>query len=185
VDQRSIEQFRKNFAKDLNNLHVLVTWAAEQPLTGSFSQRHPDQGRMFRCQFCHARRRQGAEKCCNTAYAKTQRAWDAEQGFHQGECAERVIANFFPKSFLKRLVHKKHGQNKFFKIRQLARRFAEDQKLLESAVAELQERWPLVKTPEPPAIPAFAERYWLWKQIQVVKAQKTRARESRRINRGV
>lgn len=206
MNQSSIEQFQKNFVKDLNNLYVLVTWAAEQPLTGSFSQRRPDLGRMFTCPSCRTRRRQGSEKCCNPAYAKTQRAWDPdynvlgvksernekgfgpttrhEKFFHQVECEERVIANFFPRSFLKRLVHKRHGQNRFFKIRQLARRFAEDPKLLEAAVAELQERWPLTKTPDLAGIPAFTERYRKWKQTQQVKREKIQARESRKINRG-
>jgi hypothetical protein len=206
VNQSSIDLFKKNFAKDLNNLHVLVTWAAEQPLTGSFSQRRPDLGRMFTCPFCRIRRRQGAEKCCSHEYAKTQRAWDAghnvpgikpdrnekgfgpttrhEKHFHQVECEERVVASFFPKSFLKKLTHKRHGQNKFFKIRQLARRFAENDMLLHTAVAEIRERWPLTKMPKLQAIPAFAERYWLWKQTVEVKREKTQARESRRINRG-
>ena len=178
-----IEKFRKNFAKDLNNMLVMVGQAVETE-RGSYSDRHPNLGKMMRCSFCGTRRRQGTPKCCNAEYAKTQRAWDAEQGLHQTECDERVIANFFPKSFLKRVVHKRHGQNRFFKVRQLAKRFAEDEKLLHFAVAELRERWPLTKTPEPPAIPAFAERYFRWQQTRIVKAQKIRARESRKINRG-
>jgi hypothetical protein len=184
MDDRTLDLFKKNFAKDLSNMQATIAWALEQERTGSFAARHPSLGKMFRCPYCRTRRRQGTAACCTPTYAKTQRAWDAEQGFYQAECDERVIANFFPKSFLKRIVHKRHGQNRFFKVRQLAKRFIEDPKLLESAVAELQERWPLVKTPEPHAIPAFAERYFRWQQTRIVKAQKIRARESRKINRG-
>lgn len=178
-----IQLLEKNFAKDLNNLHVLVAWAADQQLRGSFSDRRPDLGKMLTCPSCHTRRRQGGKKCCNSAYAKTQRAWDAEQGFHFVECEERASNNFFPKHFMKKLMHKKHGQNKTFKIRQLSARFQENTKLLEAAIAEMQERWPLLKMPEPAHIPAFAERYWLWKQTLEVGRQKAQQKLSRRINR--
>jgi hypothetical protein len=184
VDQRTLDLFKKNFAKDLSNMQATIAWALEQERTGSLAARHPNLGKMFRCPYCRTRRRQGTAACCTPAYAKTQRAWDAEQGFHQVECEERVVASFFPKSFLKKLTHKRHGQNKFFKIRQLARRFAENDMLLHTAVAEIRERWPLTKMPKLQAIPAFAERYWLWKQTVEVKREKTQARESRRINRG-
>ena len=206
MNQALIDLFKKNFAKDLSNMQATIAWALEQERTGSFAARHPNLGKMFRCPYCRTRRRQGTAACCTPTYAKTQRAWDAdynvpgvkpnrnekgfgpttrhEKNFHQVECEERVIANFFPKSFLKRIVHKRHGQNRFFKVRQLAKRFAEDEKLLHFAVVELRERWPLIKTPELPAIPAFAERYFRWQQTRIVKAQKIRARESRKINRG-
>ena len=184
MDPRTIDLLRKNFAKDLNNMDAMIAYVVEQSRTGSFSARRPDLGKMFRCPFCRTRRRQGTSKCCTADYAKTQRAWDPEQGFHQVECAERALANFFPKSFLKKIVHKRHGQNTFFKVRQVVRKFAENPKLLEAAVVEMQERWPLIKVPELQGIPAFAERYWKWKQTLIVKAQKIRARESRKINRG-
>jgi hypothetical protein len=183
MDDRTLDLFKKNFAKDLSNMQATIAWALEQERTGSFAARHPNLGKMFRCPYCRTRRRQGTAACCTPTYAKTQRAWDAEQGFHQVECEERVIANFFPKSFLKRIVHKRHGQNRFFKVRQLAKRFAEDQKLLESAVAELQERWPMVKTPEPPAIPAFAERYFKFAEEKRDKYLRGITKASRRANR--
>jgi hypothetical protein len=180
-----VNLLQKNFAKDLSNLWALVSWASEQQLTGSYSDRRPDLGRMFTCPFCHTRRHQGDPKCCNAAYAKTRRAWDEEQGFHLLECEERVNENFFPRHFLKRFMHKKHGQNKRFKMRALAVRFQENPKLLEAAVTEMQERWPLLKAPEPQGIPAFTERYWLWKQTLIVGRQKAQQRLSRKINRGV
>lgn len=174
---------QKNFAKDLSNLYALVAWASEQQIVGSYGDRRPDLGRMFTCPSCRTRRRQGDPKCCNSAYAKTRRARVDENGFQQVECKEQVNANFFPKNFMKRFIHKKHGQNRRFQISQLFRRFQADSKLLEEAVAEMQERWPLLKAPDLAAIPAFTERYWIWKQAQIVGKQKAQQKLSRRINR--
>jgi hypothetical protein len=176
-------QLQKNFAKDLSNLYALVVWAADMQLHGSYSQRRPDLGKNVTCPFCHTRRLQGEPKCCNAKYATTQRAWDSERGFHQVECAERVVDNFFPKGFTKRLMHKKHGQSRAFKIRQLTHRFQNEPKLLGAAVAEMQERWPLLKMPELAHIPAFTERYWKWAETKKVKKQKKQSELSRKINR--
>lgn len=178
-----IQKLEKNFAKDLNNLRVLVTWAAQQQVTGSFSARRPDLGKMFTCPFCGTRRRQGSPKCCNPIYAKTQRAWDAEQGFYQAECPERVHAQFFSKSFLKKLMHKRHGQSRLFKIRQVTYLFQNDAKFLESAVKEMQERWPLLKAPGLAEIPVFAEKWWRFKQEQRDQFYRRQTSRSRQINR--
>lgn len=161
-----------NHAKDLSNLSALVAWAAHQQLTGSYSARHPDEGKMLRCPYCRTRRRQGAPKCCNPAYAKDK------------DGKERVIAQFFSKPFLKRLTHKKHGQSKPWKIRQLTYRFQNEPSLVEDSFWEMKERWPLLKLPDLAGIPAFAEKYFLFVTEKRDKAHRQLTRRSRQINRG-
>jgi hypothetical protein len=163
-------------------------------LHGTVAQRRPDLGKMVSCPHCHARRRQYGEKCCNPTYATTKRAWDAEQGFHQMECEERVSANFFPKSFVKKLTHKHHGQSRAFKMRQLSYRFQHEPAFLAAAVKEMQCGQPILNesevrthfsVPASEHVPAFAERYFNWKSAQKARAERLRTRESRKINRGI
>ena len=182
-----IEKLEKNNAEDISNLQMLVAYAADMLLHGTFSQRRPDIPRR-RCGYCGRRPRlvRGKlERCCNAAYAKTQRAWDEETGFHQVECAERVSNNFFSKHFLRRLRHKRHGQGKMFHIRQILWRFRHDAEYLNAAVAEIQARWPLVKAPDASGLPAFAERWYAYLVKQESRRLRRQADISRRINRGL
>jgi len=171
------------YAKDLSNLSALVSWAADMQIYGSFSQRRPDLGSMQTCRFCGVRRRANAERCCNPSFATTQRAWTPELGFHQAECAERSNPNPFSKAFIKKFKHKRHGQNKQFKVRQLTaifnRNFGGNEEL-KSAAAEMH-----VKVPDLIGIPPFAEKYLAWKQERQDRAARRRARTSRRINRAL
>jgi hypothetical protein len=169
------------YAKDLSNLSALVTWASDMQLHGSFSQRRPDLGSMFTCPHCHKRRRANAERCCNPSFATTQRAWTPELGFHQTECPERSNSNPFSKVFIKKFTHKRHGQSKKFKLRELIaifnRNFGGNEEL-KAAAAEMH-----VKVPDLIGIPPFAEKYLAWKQERQDRAARRRARTSRRINR--
>ena len=164
------------YAKDLSNLAAIVSWASDQQRHGSFSDRRPDLGRMFRCPYCHVRRRANGPRCCNPAFATTKRAWTPELGFHQTECEERSNASVFSKSFLRKLRHKKHGQSRAFTIRHQTLLFQRDPELLKAAVKEMQTQYPLVQIPDLSAIPAFAARYWAWKQKQAAKAARKRRR---------
>lgn len=155
-------------AKDLSNLITLVNWAEDMQIRGSFSERHPNLGKMRNCLKCGRRRREFGPTCCNTAYAK-----DIEGE----ECPERVNEAVFSKSVMKRFVHKRHGQSRNFKIRELTYRFQESEELLTSAVTEMQ-----CKKPDLAGIPAFAEKYWYWKQKLKTRSIKKQQKNSRRIN---
>lgn len=155
-------------AKDLSNLITLVNWAEDMQIRGSFSERHPNLGKMRNCLKCGRRRREFGPTCCNTAYAKDKKG---------KECPERMIDAMFSKSFMKRFTHKRHGQNRNFKISELIRRFQENEELLESAVTEMQ-----CKKPDLAGIPAFAEKYWYWKAKLQSRRIKNQQKESRRIN---
>ena len=182
------------YAKDISNLQAIVNWAADMQLHGSFSDRRPDLGRMFRCSSCGKRRRANGPRCCNPTFATTQRAWDPEQGFHQIECAERSNAQPFSKAFVKRMIHqstKRHGQNKNFKIRHQSFLFQTYPHLLAEAVkamhlykhTEIGEV--VLDIPKSEHVPAFAERYWRWAQERQDKATHKRVRISRQINRRI
>ena len=147
----------KNFEVDLHNLSMVVDYAADILLRGTRSQRRPDLGKMFTCPHCKTRRLQGAPKCCNPEYAKTQRAWTPELGFHQVECAERVHESPFSKSFQRRFRHKKHGQNRTNKLRAFILRLMADENLLKDSALKMN-----VKVPDRDAIPSFGQKYWLW-----------------------
>jgi hypothetical protein len=170
-------RFPKIFAKDLSNVVALVAWATEMQRTGSYSDRHPNLGKMRKCHQCGTRRREFGSKCCNTKYATTRRAWTPEEGFHMEECPERVTSAIVSKSFLKRFLHKKHGQSRQFKIRQLIYRFQHDQSLVEAAAKEMH-----VPVPEPAHVPAFGEKFWLWKNEMCDRIVRNRQKESRRLN---
>src|SRR5215469_13192146 len=159
-----LEQLQKNFAKDLSNMPALIARGVHAQLYGSFSERHPNLGKMRRCPFCRQRRYQNApERCCNAAYAKTQRAWSPELGFHQVECAERVSAeSMFPKKLIRRVMHKRHGQNKMFRVRQLLARLRESDEFVALAVKKMNDKQPHLKLtiPKDEHLPSFAEQYY-------------------------
>lgn len=169
-----------NFKKDLDNLNVIVDWAANILLTGSRSQRRPDLGKMFTCHFCGTRRLQGAPKCCNTRPATTKRAWDPEQGFHQVECEPRENEEMFSKSFKKRFTHKKHGQSRTNKLRALILRFMADQTLVEAAAKAMN-----VKVPVRENIPTFGQKYFFWLEDREQRRTRRQRDISRRINFGL
>lgn len=192
-NQESLEKFeREVIAKDLSNLSTVVNWAQDMLLHGSFSDRRPDLGKMFTCPFCHRRRRQGDEKCCNARPATTVRAYTEADGFHQIPYmvwddtnkeyvhAERENVNIIGKSFLKRLTHKKHGQNRVHAMKFLSARFQENQELLEASALEMR-----VPVPAKEHIPAFAEKYFVWKENQEQRRYRRQQKVSRRINFGL
>lgn len=178
------KQLEKNFAKDLSNLFTLVKYAADVTLNGTYSERRPDLGRMFRCRACGTRRRPMSERCCSAKFTETQRAWDSEKGFHQVDCAPRENAQPIGNAFIKRITHKRHGQSRSFKVRQLTYLFQNDEQLLGAAFKELKAHYPLLAELQPAGIPSFTERYWIWKRKQEVKAERLRVRAIRKQNRG-
>ena len=94
--------------RDFSQMAAGVLEAVDLLKFGSFSQRHPSLGKMRRCPFCRQRRREfSGERCCNTAHATSQRAWSAERGFHQAECEPRVTGDQMPKSFMRKVMHKR------------------------------------------------------------------------------
>jgi hypothetical protein len=151
----NFELVSKNFAKDLSNLAVVVNWATDMKKRG----------------------------CCNPAFATTRRAWTPELGFFQDECAERSHPNPFGKQFLRKLRHKKHGQSKQFKIRQIVHIF--NQNFGGGSELKMAAREMHVAMPDLIGIPPFAEKFFGWREEMAKKAERKRVSISRRINRGL
>lgn len=155
-----LEQVRKTFAKDLNQLAVGVKLAAEALLYGSYSARHPHLGKMVRCPYCRRRRRLNeAVSCCNPTYSK-------------------ALPAVLPKSIIKRIMHKRHGQNRQWHIRQLIHLMQQDYELVKHCAEVMQ-----VKAPSPHDVPSFAEKYWTWKQKHIVRAERRRANATKKQRR--
>ena len=191
--------------RDIAELGAALSQGLDAQRFGSFSARNPGLGKMTRCIYCHARRREFAtEKCCNARHAATQRAWDAdhdvkgeridtrtekgcgpstrhERGFYQAECPPRVIESPFGKSTIRKMLHKRHGQNKNWHRRMLTVRMQQDVHLVEKAAMDMFARpcrkWAdiLKLIPTAAGIPAFAEQYYTWLQ----KQESRRARKQR------
>jgi len=172
-----MDYYPQVFAKDLSNLFALVSWATDMQRRGSYSQRHPNLGKMRRCPHCGKRRREFGNRCCNTKPSTTRRVWSEEQGFYQMEVPERTTDVAISKSVIKRLLKKKHGQSKVFKIKEQTLIFQRNPLILEFAAKEMH-----VKVPEFAHIPPFSEKYWFWKQEQKDRKDRKRQRESRRVN---
>jgi hypothetical protein len=169
------------FQRDISDLAAALKQGLEAQLFGSFSERNPGLGRMMTCPHCHTRRRQFAtEKCCNASHATTMRAWSEEKGFYQEACAPRVVEAPMAKWFFKKFRHKRHGQSRAWKIRQMAQRMQADFHFLEFAAEVMH-----TTIPKPEHIPAFAEKYYHWQAAQIVKRQRKQQDTSRRINLGL
>jgi hypothetical protein len=157
------------FQKDIAELGAGLAQGLEAQVFGSWSDRNPGAGKMRTCPLCRARRREfGTEKCCNTAHATSKRAWTSELGFHQEPCEPRVTQEI-SKSMIKKMLHKRHGQNRDWHRREMTRRMQEDFHFVESAGREMFSR-PCLKwvdiqkmLPDAAGIPAFAEKYLTWK----------------------
>lgn len=186
-------------AKDFANQDAMRHHVSQIQLAGTFAQRRPDMGPMFKCPKCHRRHRVAGPRayCSNTDYTTTQRAWTPELGFHQAptvarpdegfnEGAPRMNANLFPKGFVKKLTKKHHGQNLRSKIRRVTLQFQEDEAALAVAVAEYNRaHWHLKEGPKAVDIPSWTERYVRWKWAQEVKREHRQQRISRRVNLGL
>lgn len=153
-------------AKDLSNLQTMVTYGEDMTLHGSFSQRNPHLGKMVRC-LCGRRHRQ-AVKCCNIDYAKDE------------DNKILMMKNPIGKRLLRRFKHKRHGQTRTRAIRNLTIRMQQDPELVQFAANEMH-----IKKPEVAAIPAFAERYFLWREDRQQKKFRRQSDLSRRINAGL
>lgn len=172
--------FPKVFAKDLSNLFTLVAWATSVQLHGSYSDRHPNLGKMRKCPHCGKRRREFGQRCCNAKYSTTRRVWDEENGFQQEECPERVTAAIISKKIIKNIIRKKHGQTRQFKIRELTKRLQGSETFLEETASQM-----CVPKPGVAAIPPFSEKYFYWLQERRDKKVRRQQDRSRRINVGL
>jgi hypothetical protein len=171
-------------AKDLSNAVVLQKWVENIQLTGTFSERRPDLGKMFKCGGCGRRHRMIGPKCSNVRYATTQRAWTPEEGFHQQEVPERVNEQMFGHATLRRIMHKRHGQTRTRYIAQHITKLQNDSEALAAAVKQYQEFYPHTKAPTLAEIPKFGRMHYLWLQAVKVRYEKKQRDVSRRINRG-
>ena len=79
---------------------------------------------------------------------------------------------------MRKLRHKRHGQNQAWHIHQMAQRMQQDAEFLKDAANEIQ-----VAVPDLAAIPAFAERYLLWKNEKQDRKLRNMQKKSRKINR--
>lgn len=168
----------KVFAKDLSNLFALVSWATEMQRHGSYSDRHPNLGKMRRCPHCGIRRREFGQRCCHAAYTRTMKV-STPEGVVEKEVPERVTDSIISKRVIKRLI-KQHGQRheRFEgRIKQQCFLLQNSEELLKSAAKEMH-----VKVPESAAIPSFAEKYWHWKQERLARKIRRQQRISRAKN---
>lgn len=165
--------------KDIAELGTSLAQGLEAQVFGSFSARNPGLGKMMRCPFCHTRRYQFASSpCCNAGHAKTQRAWDPEQGFYQVECAPRANESPFSKSVIKKMLHKRHGQNKNWHRRMLTTLLQAEPWRVEAAARQMY--WKPKRgyaeirkmLPDTAGIPAFAEQYFDWLSAQERRRQR-------------
>jgi len=115
--------------------------------------------KMQTCPFCHKRRRSD-EKCCNVEYVKGSET------------------PYITKTYVKRFQKKHHGQNRAWHIRETALAFFADDVRLTNAAIEMH-----VKVPDLASIPAFAEKYYLWKTARENRAEEKMKSASRRRNR--
>lgn len=171
--------FPKIFAKDLSNLFTLVAWAANTQIHGTYSMRHPNLGKMRKCPHCGKRRREFGARCCNVTYTKTMKKRDPEKGIIEIEVPERVTDAIISKAALKRMLSGRGRQYGRFAhpIAQQAKLFQESDELVKAAAKEMH-----VIVPKPEHIPAFAEKYWLWKRERSSRAVRRQQRRSRAIN---
>jgi hypothetical protein len=171
-------------AKDLANLQMLGAWVEAVQLNGSFSARRPDLGKMINCPACKHRHRMIGPRCSNAAFATTQRAWNPEEGFHQVACEPREVDAMFGKAMFRKFKHKRHGQSKRNAVRVLTLELQNDAEKLKAAVEEMHRAFAIVKMPAVAEIPAFAVRYFMWREDREQKRERKQRDISNRINRG-
>jgi hypothetical protein len=51
-------------------------------------------------------------------YSQTKRAWSPERGFYQQDCAPRIVEALYGRAYIRKLWHKRHGQNEVWFIKQ-------------------------------------------------------------------
>lgn len=175
------QEIKSKLAKEFAYLESTVEYAAQIAQFGSYSDRNPHLGRMRRCPYCRRRHREALGCVCGARYAKTQRAWSQEEGFHQIELEKPREGELFSKRAQRELLRRSRtrptnmGYRNSKKIHDLVLEFQGNPSLLANAVQEIQ-----VKTPESSAIPAFAQKYAEWKQ----KREKRARRRARRARQG-
>ena len=167
-------------AKDLSNLMMLGKWVENIQLTGSFSARRPDLGKMIACPACKRRHRMIGPRCSNARFATTKRAWSPEEGWHQVACEPREVEAMFGKAMIRKVKHKRHGQTKRSAVHVLTIALQNDELALKTAAANMH-----VKVPDAAGIPAFTVKYWNWTQERLDKCARHRQDVARRINFGL
>ena len=173
--------------KDLSNAVILRKWVENIQVRGSFSDRRPDLGKMHNCGICGRRHRMIGPRCSNADYAKTQRAWSEEKGFHQVECDERVVEHLFGKKMFRKVMHKRHGQTRNSALKALTIRMQNDHERIVAAAKEMYAARPHLGLvlPDIAAIPVFAKNYFLFKEDNDQRRIRGQRDVSRRINRGI
>jgi hypothetical protein len=176
----------KLIEKDLASAVILQNWVENVQRTGTFSDRRPDLGKMMNCSFCERRHRMIGPRCSNADYATTQRAWSLEKGFHQVECAPRVVEQLFGKKMFRKILHKRHGQNKNNALKALTIRMQNDPELIKRALGEMNGERPHLKLtmPDIAAIPVFAKNYFIFKEDIEQRRIRRQRRVAQQVNRG-
>jgi hypothetical protein len=165
--------------KDLASAVILQNWVENIQRTGSFSDRRPDLGSMHNCGFCGRRHRMIGPRCSNADYATTQRAWSEEKGFHQTACEQRVVEQIFGKKMFRKVMHKRHGQNRNFQVRAMATRMQADSEFVIAAAKDMQ-----VPPPSIAAIPTFARDYIAFLENIEQRRIRGQRRIAQQVNRG-
>ena len=111
-------------------------------------------------------------------YSQTKRAWSLEQGFYQENCAPRIVENLYGRAFVRRMRHKRHGQNQAWHIRQMVERLQADPEFLKLCADNIQ-----VPMTDIASIPSFGEKYFLWESEKRDRKLRNMQKKSRKINR--
>ena len=111
-------------------------------------------------------------------YSQTKRAWSPEQGFYQETCAPRIVEHLYGRAFIRKMRHKRHGQNQAWHIHQMAHRMQQDAEFLQSVAKEMH-----VTAPDIASIPSFGEKYFLWESEKRDRKLRNMQKKSRKINR--
>lgn len=177
------------FAKDISYMAEALGDGAERLLHGSYSDRHPHLGRMWKCPFCGNRRREFQSNPCCTV--------------------EWIIRheNMFGKSLVRRMRHRRHSNHIQKKIHDLVHDLSDETKFVESKdddgniVAhtfeinkkeyrkQLRDRYEGLagfwtpKELELAHIPNFAEKVVNTQREQKSKSERQQQKLSRKINR--
>lgn len=194
-----MEDLRKQFAKDFAYLETGVVYAAWLLQHGSYADRNPHLGKMVTCPVCHRRHRQ-ALLCCEPHYATTINGLPLDESVEYAihfeatkgkECMTERVGELFSKRALRDMkrqinrrrrpanqgfLHGKQVHDLTLEMQAGVRDVEGIQYYSPNALVIRAAREMHIPVPEIRNIPAFAERYWLWKNKMTKRSQRVARR---------
>lgn len=198
-----MDDLRKQFGKDFSYLESGVEYAAWILSNGGYSDRNPHLGRMVTCPICHTRHRQ-AILCCTPKYATDIEGVPLDDTVEYAihftktdgkECMTERSGSTFSRQTMRdmrrQMNRRRYPTNMGFKHRKQMHDLALEMQAGVREVGDIQYYSPSalviraaqemhIPIPEIRNIPAFAERYYLWKN----KMKKRSRRVARRTRQG-